>query len=248
MDAIVLAGALNDGPLRASSSSLYEAGIEIAGRPMVDRVVKALISVEQLKRITVVIPEGILSEDVKERVWRVVPPGNTMMDSLRNAFNVMNPTEPVLVVTSDIPLITSEALMDFLERCQQRPADIYYSFVPREISEKKYPGVHRTYVHLKDGVFTGGNIIVIHPRVVSEHSRRIAQAVALRKKPIQLCRLLGFRFVIKLLFGQLTVSEIEHRVEKILHLRAAGIVSPFPEVGIDVDKPSDLDLARKSLA
>lgn len=248
MDAIVLAGARNLGQLKDCSSSPYEAGIEIGGRPMVDRVVETLLSVKRVQRVIVVIPDGILSTTLVERVWSVIPPGESMVDSLFSAVNALQSNDPVLAVTSDIPLITPEAVDDFLDRCDQRPADIHYSFVSREINEAKYPGVHRTYVHLKDGVFTGGNIVRILPGALREHQQRLTQAVELRKKPVQLCRMLGFKFVIKLLLGELTVGEIERRVEKILQLKAAGIISPFPEVGIDVDKPSDLELARKALA
>lgn len=248
MDAIVLAGAPNHGPLRDCSTSPYEAGIEIGGRPMVDLVVETLLSVKRVERVVVVIPEGILSPPVLSRVWRVIAPGESMVDSLFGAVAVLESDRPVLVVTSDIPLLTPAAVDDFLDRCEARPADVHYSFVPREINEAKYPGVHRTYVRLKDGIFTGGNIVRINPVALREHRVRLKQAVELRKKPVQLCRMLGFKFVIKLLMGELTVAEIEHRVEKILQLKAVGVVSPYPEVGIDVDKPSDLELARKALA
>lgn len=248
VDAIILAGAKNTGPLKECSNSPYEAGIEIAGRPMVELVVAALLKVKRVNRIIVVVPEGILSPVVRERVWKVVSPGETMVDSLIGAFEASEPDAPVLVVTSDIPMISPEAVDDFLDRCDRRPAEVYYSFVSKEANELKYPGVQRTYVKLKDGTYTGGNIVLIHPKVVREHRKRLIQAVALRKQPLKLCRLLGLIFFVKLLFGQLTVAEIERRVERILHLQGAGIISPFPEVGIDVDKPSDLELARKALA
>lgn len=248
MDAIILAGALNKGPLRDCSSSPYEAGIEVAGRPMVELVIEALVEVKRIRRIVVAIPDGILSPKSQSKVWKTVPHGVTMLESLAKAFEVLQPEEPVLVLTSDIPLLTPAAVEDFLQRCEERPADIHYSFVSKEVNEAKYPGVRRTYVRLKDGTFTGGNIVRFHPIVLRDHSRRIAQAIALRKKPIELCKMLGFLFVLKFLVGQLTVGEIEGRVENILQLKAAGIVSPYPEVGIDVDKPSDLELARKALA
>lgn len=248
MDAVVLAGARNMGALKDCSASLYEAGIEIAGRPMVDLVVETLLSVKRIERIAVVIPEGVLSDSVLSKVWATVSPGNTMVDSFFKAVAALQSDEPVLGVTSDIPLISPEAIDDFLDRCDQRPADIHYPYVQREINEAKYPGVRRTYIHLKDGVFTTGNIARVDPKALREHETLLKQAVELRKKPIKLVKMLGFKFVVKLLLRELTVAEIEHRVGEILQLRAAGVASPYPEVGIDVDKPSDLELARKALA
>jgi hypothetical protein len=46
----------------------------------------------------------------------------------------------------------------------------------------------------------------------------------------------------------LEVTEIEARVEEILGMKGAGILSLYPEIGVDVDKPSDLALARALLA
>jgi hypothetical protein len=170
-----------------------------------------------------------------------------MVDSLLRALSRLNTDKHVLVLTSDIPLITPEALEDFLQQCVKREADIYYSFVPKEAIEEKYPGVHRTYVRLSDGTFTGGNVVLINPQVVLERGQRILQAVQLRKHPVKLCRMLGFKFLLKLMRGKLSVAEIEKRVGEILGFIGAGIVSNYPEVGVDVDKPSDLELAKAFL-
>jgi hypothetical protein len=95
---------------------------------------------------------------------------------------------------------------------------------------------------------TGGNVFLIRPQVILKSRDRIEQAFALRKRPLQLSRLLGFKFLIKLLTGRLEVAEIEARVEEILGMKGAGILSLYPEIGVDVDKPSDLNLARALLA
>lgn len=74
----------------------------------------------------------------------------------------------------------------------------------------------------------------------------IAQAVAMRKNPLKLSRLLGFKFILKLLFNRLSMAEIEERVRLILGFRGVAVVSPYPEVGIDVDKPQDLALVEET--
>jgi hypothetical protein len=102
--------------------------------------------------------------------------------------------------------------------------------------------VKRTYVHLKEGTFTGGNLVVIDPAILVKHHLMIQRAVAMRKKPGQLARLLGVRLLIKFLLRTLSIHEIEARVAKMLGFKGAAIICPYPEVGIDVDKPSDLDL------
>lgn len=248
MDAVILGGAENSGALKNADSSRYEAGIRINGRPMVEYVISALEKVEEIERIVVVAPEDLVVASQNHSKLIAVAPGESMVDSLLQGLKALDTNRQVLVLTSDIPLITAEALKDFLSACRKREADLYYSFVPKTAVEERYQGVSRTYVHLKDGVFTGGNVMLVDPQVILSHWRRIFQAVQLRKEPLKLCRLFGYRFFLKLVCGQLTVAEIEGRVEEILKIKGAGIVSFFPEIGIDVDKPSDLELAQALLS
>lgn len=248
MNAIILAGAPNKGQLRQISPAQYEAEIEIAGRPMLDYVVLALERVQSIKRIVIVGYESMLSNnklDGKRLIF--VKPGPSVINSLEHGFSVLTPGEPVLILTSDIPLITKEALEDFLDRCQGQAGEIFYSFVPKMINDQKYPGVQRTYVRLKEGTFTGGNLVLLSPEIIGEKLTTLTKAVALRKKPLKLCRMLGWGYLFKLLLGILTIKEIEDRVAEVLGVKVVGIVSPYPEVGIDVDKPSDLKLAREVL-
>jgi GTP:adenosylcobinamide-phosphate guanylyltransferase len=248
MDALILGGALNTGSLRKVSSAQYEAGINIAGKPMIDYVVSAVRSVPSISRITTVCDESVLSEAIKKQVTLIIPPGNTLLDSLNKGLKAMETEEPVLVLTADIPLISKEALEDFLRRCQSKKAHVYYSFVPKEVNEKKYPGVQRTYVKLREGIFTGGNLVLLSPEVIRDHADILNKAVSLRKKTLKLCLMLGWKYLFYLVMGRLTIGQIEEQVARILKIQAVGVISAFPEVGIDVDKPSDFDLVNKVLS
>ena len=57
VDVLVLAGAPNSGKLAECSESLYEAFIEINGRPMLEYVLNALSSSRYVDRICVVGPK-----------------------------------------------------------------------------------------------------------------------------------------------------------------------------------------------
>jgi len=244
--AIVLGGGRNTGPLKKTEASSYEAGITINNRPMVEYIIDVLAAMVEVETVLVVIPPGVIDPEKWSKV-KTVPPGQRMMDSLIQAFEHVQHEDHVLVVASDVPLIKQEALRDFLASCQRRPADAYYSFVPKTAIMARYPTTKRTYVRLQEGTVTGGNVFLIRPQVILKYRDRIEQAFALRKHPLQLSRLLGFKFLIKLLAGRLEVAEIEARVEEILGMKGAGVLSLYPEIGVDVDKPSDLALARALL-
>ncbi len=246
VDAVVLAGAKNTGRLRKMDSSFYEAGIEIAGRPMVYYVLDALAAVPEIRRIIVTAPAGAFDGDWQGKVT-FVPATDSMIGNIRQGIRTLNTKEKVLVVTSDIPLLNPTAVSDFIQRCQEREADIYYPIICRDVNDQEFPGAKRTYVRLRDGVFTGGNMALISSDIIENCYTMIEYAIAMRKKPLQLSRLLGFKFIVKFLLNQLSISEIEARVEDILRFRGVGVVSPYPQVGIDVDKPSDLELVRQVL-
>ncbi|NLG83628.1 MAG: NTP transferase domain-containing protein [Firmicutes bacterium] len=248
MDVIVLAGAKNDGPLRAVSQSPFEAGIAVGGRSLLDYVVGSLARVRGLDRVVVVGPPETLTPELRKVVWRIVSPGEGMVENLRRGLAALAPQDKVLVITADIPLITPEAIEDFLARCREREADVYYPVVERETIEARFPGAKRTYANLREGTFTGGNIILLSPAVFARHEKTIELAVALRKNTFGMARLLGLFCLFKLLLGRLSITEIERRVEKTMRFKGAAVVTPYAEIGIDVDKPSDLALVRKVLS
>lgn len=250
IDAIVLAGAANTGKLREVSPAASEAAIMVAGRAMVWYVVNALHQSANVGRIVLVGPAELEQLDFGPAADRVVylPCGASMVENLLRAVDFLQDQPRVLVVTADVPLLTAEAIDDFIERCREVEADVYYPIVSRETNEAKYPGVRRTYVKLKEGTFTGGNFALVAPEALRRGRRLIEQAFLMRKKPVKLARLLGFRFILKFFINRLSLGEIEQRVAEILGCKGKAIISPYPEVGIDVDKPSDLELVEKVLA
>ena len=249
VDAVVLAGAKNTGRLREMDGSYYEASIKIAGRPMVYYVLDALAAVPEIRRIMVAAPSGAFPDDQGNWHGKVsfTAAGDSLLENIRRGIKALNTNAKVLIVTSDIPLLNPGAVSDFILRCQEREADVYYPIISRDVNDHEFPGIKRTYFRLREGVFTGGNMALISPQIFEAYQPIIEQAIAMRKNPWKLSRLLGIKFIFKFMLKQLSIGEIESRVEDVLQLRGVGVISPYPQVGIDVDKPSDLQLARQVL-
>ncbi|MHB1126041.1 MAG: NTP transferase domain-containing protein [Bacillota bacterium] len=248
VDAIVLAGSTNNGPLQACSNASNEALIEIGQRVMVDYVVAALHKSAGIGRIAVVGPVQELGELYGGDARIVLcPGGDTALDSVSNGINALQTRNKVLLATGDIPLISHEAIEDFLQLCSHHDADLYYPVVPKEINDQKFQGVLRTYIKLKEGTFTGGNLFLLCPQAFQRSAQKGEDLVRLRKRPLALCRLIGFGFVIKFLLHSLTLSEVVRKFSSLLDLKGVAVISSYPEVGIDVDKPSDLELVRRVL-
>ncbi|MCR6545349.1 nucleotidyltransferase family protein [Dehalobacterium formicoaceticum] len=244
VDGIILAGSSKEDKLGESCKAL----IDIGGRPMVSYVLDVLKSSPSVKNIVVAGPRMELNRLFGgiDRTT-VVSEGESLIDSLMNALEALQPQGNVLIATGDIPLLTREALDDFLKRCSKKLADVYYPIVPKEANERIYPGIKRTYIRFKEGTFTGGNLFLVNPQVVAAAAGKARAFVEKRKSPLALAQLVGWKFLIKFLFHTATLAETEALVSRIFGIKGGVIISPYPEVGIDVDKPSDLTLVRNAL-
>lgn len=248
--AVVLAGGLKSELALQSPEPAAEALIRIADRYMVEYVVDALQGSPYINEIIIAGPLqqlGVVFE--KSSVVKITGNGATTVQSFLHAYQQVPPEdEQILVVTSDLPLLTTEAVNHFLETCHALEGDFFYPIVRREINEGKYPGVERTYVHLKEGVFTGGNIVLLKAQIVDRCVQEAEELVRLRKKPFSLAVHLGWKLLLFYIFRQLSIKDAERAVSRLLGgVKGVGVISPYPEIGLDVDKLSDLVLVEKVL-
>ena len=75
----------------------------------------------------------------------------------------------------------------------------------------------------------------------------IEEAYEARKSPFKLAKMLGPKFIFKFLLRRLTIEELEERISSLIKAKGKAVVTSYPEIGMDVDKNSDLELARKML-
>ena len=247
MDAVILSGSFNNDALRKASGAVAEGMIKINNKLMVQYVLEALLASKHIEKVILV---GVAEINNHFNNWpqvQLAPAGSTPVKSLTNGLKHVDNSGMVLVATDDIPMITAEAIDHFIGQCQSQQVDLFYPVISRETQEERYPGSIRTYVKLKEGTFTGGNIFLINPKKVPQCAAKVEEFVRLRKKPFDLCRLIGITFLIKFLFRSLSIKEAESRVSSLLGITGHAIFCPYPEVGLDVDKPSDLEMVKRYL-
>lgn len=245
-DALILAGGAKKAKLLGPYE--YEALVEIQGKPMVSFVAKALADSGAVKRIFVIGPQKELAECEFPPMTTLVAGGATLMDTIAIGMDALGHKDQTLVATADIPLLSAEAINDFLVKCAKVEADFYYPIVSKVINEQAFPATRRTYIRLQEGTFTGGNLFLVNPDVASRSLAVANRIIANRKNPLRLCSMLGWGFVVQFFCGTLRLAEVEQRVSELLKLRGVAIESQFAEIGVDVDKPSDLQLIRNALA
>lgn len=250
-DAVILAGGENSGELRKIAPYDNEALIIIGNYPMIYFVYQALRAVPEVNQIVVSGPvealRSILPRD--ERLF-FVEGGANAIASFAHAAELLEQqsiSSLVLALPTDVPFITPAAIRDFLTQCEASEADFYYPITSQAVNERKFPGVMRTYVRLRDGVFTGGNLFLVRSAIIPLSLKMGEKLVQRRKNPLAMAKLFGLGLVLQYLLGRLSIATAEKRFYQVIGLRGKGIVSPYAEVGVDVDKPEDLRLAQEYL-
>ncbi|KUG05195.1 hypothetical protein ASZ90_017381 [hydrocarbon metagenome] len=250
-DAVILAGGRICDELRALAPYDNEAFISIAGQPMLLYVYRALRKSDYVKRIVISGPQQELQKITPddEHLYFAAG-GENAIESLTNAVELLKRdgiSENILVMPTDIPFITRAAIDDFIEQTERTEGDFFYALTRKEVNEEKFPGVSRTYVQLKDGVFTGGNLFLLRSDMVEKALDMAVELVMRRKNPLAMGRLFGLRMVCSYMLKKLSIDMVEKRFYEVMQIKGKGIISDYAEVGVDVDKPSDLELAKKYL-
>lgn len=246
VDAIVLAGRENEGKLESESSERYEANIDIAGRPMVAYILDALRAAPQIATIYLVGPNDGLAAFAEEKV-RIVEPGSSLLENVKIGLDRVK-TEYAVICASDIPLVTGGIMSRLLDECVSSGADFCYPVSSKEDCERAFPGVKRTYAALREGTFTGGNVFFVHKQAIGNAWPMVEKMISYRKSPLKMASVLGPLLLVKFILKTASVSELERRVARLLDLKPKAILRADPEIGVDVDKPSDLELCRRILA
>lgn len=245
--AVVLAGAPMDSDLQAEYPLKFRAEIAVAGKPMLQHVIDALRASSHVTNIRVV------GEIQCEGSEETIPSAGGLMENLAAGLEASE-EDRILVVTSDIPMLTPEAVDDFLIRCGDFSADFYYPIIPKEACEDRFPGMRRTCVRLAEGTFTGGNLMLVNRRFLLENMDGIREAIAARKSVFQLARLVGFSVLVRMIIAQLILPGalrldlLERTVGRILKGNMRAVRTPFPEIGSDVDNLEQIRHAEAYLS
>jgi hypothetical protein len=245
LTAVVLAGAPAGPELKSKYSVAYMAEIPIGKKTMLQHVLDALRGASYVGDICVV--GDIHCEGAK----RLIPPSGSLLENLIAGVKGCGSSGRVLVATSDIPLLTSEAVDDFIERCGGLDVDFCYPIIPKEISERRYPGVRRTYVRMAEGTFTGGNIFILNAGFIMENADLIREVIAARKSVTRLAGLIGLRVLLRAMIAQvlwaraLDLELLERTAGRILSAKVKAVQTLYPEIGADVDDIEQLEAVEK---
>ena len=248
LKAVILAGNETKREATADSKAVGQlqdkATCIIGGKMMIEYVVDALIKSACVDHIAVIGDKTKLQFLESMVHLEVIQSTDNLADNVILGIKRYE-GKKVLISTSDIPMITEEAIRDFVSKGQSMEADLCYSIISKKRMQEKYPENQRTYVKLKDGQFTGGNLFLVDSLKVNSYLDIGKKMLLYRKKPWRMVKLLGMPFLVKLILGRLSIMDVEKRVASMMGIRGKAVTCDYPEVGNDVDRPEDLALAIK---
>jgi GTP:adenosylcobinamide-phosphate guanylyltransferase len=252
MTAVVLAGGGADpaDPLYGLSKGLPKALLPVAGKPLVQWVVDALGAAEAVDTLIVVGLEagcGIRFPDGTA----FVPDAGSLLGNVKAGSMAAtvgaDPSTRVMVVSSDIPAIRP-AMIDWLaEQVMDSGDDLYYLTIDRAAMDARYPGSGRSFIKFRDREICGGDITIVRPAAFLDGGSIWKRLTEGRKNAAALARAVGIDVLILFLLRRLTVAETVRRACARLRIRGRVIECPYPELGMDVDKPFQFDMVERDL-
>lgn len=202
LDAIVLSG--TDSNPKRMIQGRNKAFLEVGGEILIRRVVEALLGASSTGLVFVVGPaerlrealDGLSGEVVivdqvgkmLANTWAAIHASEARCPT---AVNGVDPERPLLIVSCDLPLISAQAVDDFVARCARVEDALQTRFsmlggVAEEASLERYypqkgkPGIRRPYVHFSQQLLRLANIYVARPRKLA-HQEFLQTGFSYRK-------------------------------------------------------------------
>lgn len=245
LQAVILTGARDvHNPLLEGTGLQSKVLLPVGGKPMVLSVLEAVAASRyapklyvssndpQILSLNTTIPyEGLPSEDRAVR-------------SLLKSLERLPGEEWVLFVSGDHPLLTSEMVDYFVEEVMARDLAFGVAVVDRAVVNRHYPQSRRTYFPVKNGAYSGANMFLINKRTFQGSANFMETIDRNRKKPWKSVLMLNPISMIRILLRQLDIHEVAREACKAFRCKAGIVEMPFAEACMDVDKPSDRELAE----
>jgi hypothetical protein len=89
--------------------------------------------------------------------------------------------------------------------------------------------------------------MLLSRRLTVEQRETLRSLVGSRKSALEQARIIGFGLLFRLLIRRLSLAEAERRVARGIGVRGRAVPFPHAEIGMDVDKPFQLEIVRTEL-
>ena len=245
-DAILPAGGRISPPFSLQAGVDSKALINFDGQTILARTLNALADCGQIGRTVLIgTPEVLAHKDAALASYNIEA-GVSLPENLFRALDFLfksgSITGRVVVVPTDIPFLTGGIIEKYLNMVP-KDKDILVPLVQRHEFEERFPGSESTFVDLKGGSFTLGGMFLMEPNALQKSRPYIERVIEQRKSKMGMAKLLGPVFVAKWLSKQMTLADVEKKIQSMLHISGSAVLGVPPELAYDIDDQVDYDYA-----
>ena len=252
--ALVLAASRgNLDPLAQAGGVSHKCFIDIAGRPMLERVVEAVLQAGRFRRVIVGIEEGSIAE--AKAILAALPGAESIeyvpsRETIGASVAAVASAEmlPLVITTGDNALHTAGMVRYFCDSLDGVTEDGAIGLTPASYVLEKYPEGNRAFHRFRDGAFSSCNLYALLTPQALEGPKVFNSGGQFGKKPRRLIGAFGL-FAFLLYKSRLfTLRTVLKALSRTVNVRTAPILMPFAEGPIDVDRQVDWDLANRIVA
>lgn len=254
MDVIIGAGGTakqNDPLLGLIPAGHPKALLDIGGRPMVQYVLDAVAGAARVENVVIVGLQPEHGVHCGDKPVHYLASAGSLLDNASAGSRLiaeLNPaSDRVLWVSSDIPLVTTEMIDWMIDAIEATDHDLYYAIIEKDVMESRFPESRRSYTRLKSGPVCGGDANGFSMALTTGANPMWNEIVEARKSMLRVTSLVGLWPLIMLATGQMTKARAEQLVLDRLGVRGRLIDCPYAELGMDVDKPFQYEIAAREL-
>ena len=252
--ALVLAASRgNLDPLAQAGGVSHKTFIDIAGVPMLERVVRSVVESGRVGRIVISIEAG--STDEARRIlagidgadaFEFVPSRENIGTSVISASDPA--MLPMIITTGDNALHTPELVRDFCDSLDGVTADAGLGVTRAELILEKYPDGQRAFHRFADGAFSSCNLYAFLKPAAISGARIFNSGGQFGKKPKRLIGAFGILAFLLYKSRRVKLETFLRLLSRGLGISVAPVYIPFAEGPIDVDRMQDWKLAEEIIA
>ncbi len=227
-----------------------KAFLPLLGKPMLARIIEAFRRSEYIDNIIVVGPRELNQLEAMRYVRKRLDESRSFVRNLLYAafyikaviYKFANRHNGYLISVCDAAFLTPEMVKATLKTIAEHDPGLGLHYVQKEtIADSGYPADKRSYMQIAGKTYTGSNIYYVKQfRKLFGALKDLALVRQYRKDPKKVLSYLGCE--------NKDISGIEQALSKRLSTKVKFFVSPYAEMGVDVDKPADYEFAKRKLS
>ncbi len=223
--------------------------LPLNGKPMLDRVVQSFRNSIYIDKIIVVGPRELDQLDCMKYVDKRIPEGGSFIQNLIHGiaylkafiYKFKRNHNGYLISFCDAAFLNTYVINKTIENLDPHDPGMVLHYVPKEvIARRGFLVENRTFMYVAGRPYTGANIYYVKKfSAVLRVIKDLAAMRKYRKTPEKMLEHLGCK--------DKPYSGIEKVLSKMMRVKVKIFVSPYAEMGVDIDKPIDYELAKSQL-